>query len=178
MIWELPDQLSFEILNDLEWRPGPLEYFEMSDVGLVRRPHDLPHLKGMMRPGLLYSPELKGDVATRYRLHKLGEKRPIYLVPRHVFLNVFGKMLNEGVENVDYVVKMRAIVIEFNARNFRQDKRISYECKEEEGMLPMRKCATCGKKTRSYRCDACWAKIKAQSTSCEEPGAEYRIGRR
>ena len=177
-MWELPDQLSFEILDDLEWRPGPLEYFELSNVGLVRRPHQLPHLKGMMRPGLLYSPEPKGNYATRYRLHNLGEKRPIYLVPREVFTSIFGGIQNSGVEDVNYVVQMRALVIEFNARHFRQDKRLAYEHNEEDGMLPMRKCATCGKKTRSYRCDACWAKIRAGSTSCDEPTKEYTLGRR
>lgn len=48
----------------------------------------------------------------------------------------------------------------------------------EEGMAPLRKCATCGRKTRDYRCPECWAKIKAASTSCDEPSAEYKLGRR
>lgn len=51
---------------------------------------------------------------------------------------------------------------------------------EEDGMLPVRVCATpgCGKRTRNYRCDACWIRIKAESTSCDEPIAEYSFGRR
>lgn len=175
---DLPEILTPELLDEQEWRPGPLEHFEICELGFVRRPADLGSRKGVMQPGTIYTPEPRGRTVTRYRLHLIGSKKPIYLPPAEALESVFGRFENEALLDVAYVKEMRALALEFNARHFRQEKRLAYQDAEEDGMLPMRRCATCGKKTRSYRCEACWAKIRAKSTSCDEPGAEYRLGRR
>ena len=178
MNWELPDVLTEDFLEEQEWRPGPLDYFEICELGLVRRPLSLPMRRGVMQPGSLYTPEPRGISTTRYRLHKAGERVPTYIQPGDAIMQVFGRFQNKNLLDVPYVKWMRAIALEFNAKHFKKDKRLSYENSEEAGMIPMRRCATCGKKTRSYRCDACWAKIRAKSTSCDEPTDEYILGRR
>lgn len=178
MEWEIPDTLTFEFLDEQEWRPGPLDHFEICELGLVRRPLSLGTRKGVMYPGTLYTPEPRGRTTTRYRLHLIGNRRPIYIPPEEALTKAFGVFRNHNLKNVAYVLNMRAIALGFNAKYFKQEKRLAYQDAEEEGMLPMRRCATCGKKTRSYRCEACWTKIRAGETSCDEPNAEYRLGRR
>ncbi len=178
MDWELPETLTFEFLNDLEWKPGPLENYEVCELGLVRRPSSIQYNKGVMQPGFMYAPEMRGPRIVRYRLHKLGSKHPIYMSAEEVMTGVFGRFANRNINKPTYVAEMRAIVIEFNERHFIQDKRKVYADKCEVGMAPLRFCATCGKQTRNYRCDACWAKIRSGSTSCEDPFSEYRLGRR
>lgn len=177
MDWSMPEVITTEFLSELSWKPGPLELFEICELGLVRRPLELPVRRGAMQPGCLYTPEPRGASTTRYRLHRPGERAPTYLIPRDVMVQVFGRYLNTLLEDVEYVKEMRATALEYNFQNFRQDKRLAYQHAEEDGMIPMRRCATCGKKTRSYRCEACWAKIRSKETSCDEPTKEYRIGR-
>lgn len=178
MDWELPDMLTFDFLNELAWKPGPLDNYEVCELGFVRRPSSLPVHKGVMQPGFLYAPEMRGPVAVRYRLHNLGSKRPVYLPPEEVMKAVFKKFRNKSLNTPGYVLKVRELIVAFNEQHFIQDKRRVYAEKYEPGMIPMRCCATCGKQTRSYRCDACWAKIKATSTACDEPTSEYSFGRR
>lgn len=178
MDWELPDTLTFDFLNELAWKPGPLDNYEVCELGLVRRPSSLPVHKGVMQPGFLYAPEMRGPTAVRYRLHNLGSKRPIYIPPEQVMKDTFGRFKNKNLGKFEFVKALRVLVIEFNERHFIQDKRRVYAEKYEPGMIPLRCCATCGKQTRSYRCDACWAKIKAASTSADEPTSEYSFGRR
>ena len=178
MDWELPESLTFEFLNDLEWKPGPLENYEICELGLVRRPSSVPMRRGVMQPGYLYAPEIRGPRAIRYRLHKLGSKHPIYFLPGDAIKEVFGRFLNKKLHNMDYIISLRALVVEFNERHYIQDRRKVYADKCEPGMMPMRFCASCGKQTRNYRCEACWARIKALSTGCDEPIKEYGFGRR
>lgn len=177
MVLDLPETLTFDFLDEQEWRPGPLEHFELCELGFARRPKDLTSKKGIMQPGTLYAPEPRGRRVTLYRLHIIGNKKPIYLSPQEAMESTFGRFLDRRLLDVNYVRLMRSLALEFNARHFRREKRLAYQDTECEGMLPMRRCATCGKKTRSYRCDACWTKIRAQATSCDEPATEYRLGR-
>lgn len=88
---------------------------------------------------------------------------------------VFGKVRNKNLLNGIYVTRMKALVLEYNLR-FIEIPRSETDI-QEAGMKPLRKCTTCGKPTRDYRCSACWVKIRAASTSCDEPASEYRIVR-
>lgn len=176
MDFELPEKITFEFLGAQKWIPGPLDYFEICEWGLVRRPLSLDVTKGLMRPGFLYGPENKSGFVIKYRLHKIGNKKPNYFSPKEIMEQCFGRLLNENLASLEYVVQLRSLVTEFNNRVFRPERKSPVD--EEAGTIPMRFCATCGKPTRDYRCEACWTKIRAAGTACDEPTAEYRIGRR
>lgn len=181
MDWDLPEKLDRKFVDTQIWQPGPLEFYEVCELGLVRRPLSTPYCKGAMQPGYLYSPEVRSGNYIRYRLHKLGEKRPIYYEPYSVMMEAFRMFRNEGLKDSEYVAELRVLVVEFNKNYFSTGFKNHRGEKTEEfgpGAIPMRKCTTCGKPTRNYRCEACWVRIKAGTTSCDEPGAEYRLGRR
>lgn len=176
MSWELPERITIEFLAEQKWIPGPMDYFEICELGLVRRPLSLDVTKGLMRPGFLYGPENKSGFVIKYRLHKIGNKKPNYFSPQEIMEQCFGRLLNTNLTNLEYAIALRALVTEFNNRVFRPERKNNLE--EELGTLPVRFCATCGKPTRDYRCSACWLKIRANNTSCDEPSSEYKVGGR
>lgn len=172
-MFELPEKITKEFLDDLEWRPGPLDTYEISELGLVRRPESVD-IRGVF-PGFLYSPNLAIRRGPHYRLNPGGDKAPLYLTPSVVLTKVFGQFLNRNLLKNDYAHKMKGLIIEYNQLNFREKRRLPYEQAEENGMIKMRRCCDCGAKTRNYRCDACWVVIRSRATSDDEPSAEYKI---
>ena len=176
MDFELPEKITIEFLMEQKWVSGPLEYFEICELGLVRRPLSMEVTRGLMQPGFLYGPENKSGFIIKYRLHKLGNKKPNYYSPKEIMEKCFGRFLNTKLDDLKYVIQLRILLTEFNSRVFRPERKSPVD--EEAGTIPMRFCATCGKPTRDYRCEACWTKIRAAGTACDEPTAEYRIGRR
>lgn len=172
-MFELPEKITPEFLDDLEWKPGPLPTYEITELGLVRRPQDVD-IRGVF-PGFLYSPNLAIRRGPHYRLNPGGDKASVYLSPSVVMNNVFGKFRNKLLLRNDYAHQMKTLIIEYNQLHFREKRRLPYEQAEENGMIKMRRCCDCGAKTRNYRCDACWVVIRARATSCDEPSAEYKI---
>lgn len=172
MDFTLPEKLTDDFLNEQDWMPGPIEGFEICELGLVRRPLDLPARE---RPGYLHSPEMKGLAASRYRLGVQGSRNSVYMTPKVAMLGVFGRIENKSLSNAGYSREMKALVNEYNERRYgRETQRKSRDCGDENGEKK-RKCTTCGRPTNNYRCDACWAKIKSQATGCDDPGCEYKI---
>lgn len=176
MEWELPEELTRSILDEFCWLEGLLEGYEICEVGLVRRPK-------MMRsngvpPGYLYSPNINVRKEPCYRLNIYGSKSVLYIKPVEILTKLFGEFTNSGLLSNEYARQMKSLVVEYNERNFRSQNRKEYSDREEDGMLKMRVCHDCGKKTRNFRCDSCWAIVKARSTSCDEPISEYGFGRK
>ena len=173
-MFELPDRITKEFLDDLKWKPGPLPTYEITELGLVRRPQDVD-IRGVF-PGFLYSPNLAIKRGPHYRLNPGGEKSAVYLTPSIVITNVFGRFRNKSLLKNEYAHQMKSLVLEYNAKHFKDKRRLPYEQAEENGMIKMRRCHDCGAKTRNYRCDACWTVVKSRVTSCDEPIKEYRVG--
>lgn len=175
MNWDLPSEFTPDFMSDLVWSPGPMAGFEVSEYGIIRRPLAVLNPGRSMRPGFLYPPEVRGRTWIRYRLIDPKQCKPVYLKIEEVMIPVFGKVRNKNLLNGIYVTRMKALVLEYNLR-FIEIPRSETDI-QEAGMKPLRKCTTCGKPTRDYRCSACWVKIRAASTSCDEPASEYRIVR-
>lgn len=174
-MFSLPEKISQDFLDDLEWRPGPLETYEITEIGLVRRAFDVD-IRGVF-PGFLYSPNISSRRLPHYRLNPGSDKAAVYLVPSMVIQAAFGKFRNSDLTKNDYARQMKMLVVEFNQLNFRAKRRIPYELAEESGMIKSRRCCDCGAKTRNYRCESCWVIVRSRTTSCDEPTKEYRLGR-
>ena len=177
MEWDLPETLLYGYLDTLDWLPGPLDGFEICELGLVRRPPLMPKLKGEIRPGYLSSPECRTEKMIRYRLNSTGFRNCTYIKPVDAMTEVFGKFRNKNLLILSYVKAMKGLVAEYNVATFRTPVRKTENEKVESGMMQMRRCTTCGKKTRDYRCSACWAKIKNGVTSCDDVAEEHRVMR-
>lgn len=174
-MFDLPEIITKEFLDELEWRPGPLPMYEITELGLVRRPAGVD-IRGVF-PGFLYSPNIAMKRGPHYRLNPGSDKAAVYLTPSIVIIEAFGKFRNKNLLKNEYAHIMKALILEYNQLNFREKRRLSYGQSEETGMIKMRKCRDCGVKTRNYRCDACWTIIRSKSTSCDEPMKEYGFGR-
>ena len=66
-MFELPDRITKEFLDNLEWRPGPLDTYEITEIGLLRR-QDNVDIRGVY-PGFLYSTNIAMRRAPHYRLN-------------------------------------------------------------------------------------------------------------
>ena len=172
-MFELPDRITKDFLDDLEWRPGPLDTYEISEIGLVKRPDNVD-IRGVF-PGFLYSPNLGIRRGPHYRLNPGGDRAAVYLTPATVIKAAFGVFRNKNLTKNTYAHQMKSLILEYNQLHFREKRRLPYEQAEENGMIKMRRCCDCGAKTRNYRCDACWVVIRSRATSCDEPSKEYRI---
>lgn len=172
-MFELPDRITKDYLDDLEWRPGPLDIYEISEIGIVKRPDNVD-IRGVF-PGFLYSPNIGMRRGPHYRLNPGGDRDAVYLTPSIVIKDAFGVFRNKNLTKNVYAHQLKTLVIEYNHLHFREKRRLPYEKAEENGMIKMRRCCDCGAKTRNYRCDACWAIVRSKSTSCDEPSNEYRV---
>lgn len=175
MTWNLPSEFTQEFTSSLVWVPGPMFGFEVSEFGLIRRPLDVKNPGRSMRPGFLYPPEVRGQSWIRYRLIDPENNRSIYLKIEDVIVPAFGKLRNKNLFNGNYVARMKSMAIEYNTRFIKPKRQgIDYI---EFGVGALRRCTTCGAPTKNYRCEACWIKIRATTTSCDEPNSEYRVAR-
>lgn len=65
---------------------------------------------------------------------------------------IFGRFRNKNLLVLNYVKTMKGLVAEYNVATFKAPVRKTENEKVESGMMQMRRCTTCGKKTRDYRC--------------------------
>ena len=172
-MFDLPEKITKEFLDELEWREGPFPTYEISEMGLVRRPHGV-YTRGIF-PGFLYSPNLSIRRGPHYRLNPGANKSSVYLSPVIVMTEVFGEFRNKLLRNSEYVHSMKKRIVDYNSVTFREKKPFKHQREVESGVTPARRCCDCGAKTRNYRCDACWVVVRAKASGCDEPLAEFRI---
>ena len=174
MPWDHPEKYTHEFLDSLEWKVAPVPGYEVSEYGVIRRPLDYVS-RGNPRPGTLYGTRLHSRGKGYYVLiprDKYGSEGTHY-TPEELMLAVFGKFRNKQLTEYLYCARMNALIAAFNAGLNEEKVRKTHGEQERDGMMPMRKCCDCGRKTRNYRCDACWTVIRAGVTSCDHPDDEY-----
>ena len=174
MPWEHPEKYTYEFLESHEWKEAPVPGYEVCEYGIVRRPLDLVS-RGNPRPGTLYGTRLHSKGKGYYVLIPKGNSgsEGIKYKPPELMEAVFGKFRNTNLLNYAYCARMNALISAFNAGMFEDKIRRTHGEQELANMMPMRKCHDCGKKTRNFRCDACWTAIRAKVTSCDHPDDEY-----
>lgn len=173
MAWVLPQFLTEEFLDDMEWKEAPVENYELCELGLLRRPK-LIRQRGIY-PGMLYGPRLNSRGIGSYVLIPPGVhgSQGTRFLPEELMKSVFGKFRNKNLNVYPYCAKLNSLIVAYNAITFQRPTRKEAHEKEGAGMLPMRKCHDCKRPTRSYRCDACWTVVKAGVTACDHPDEEY-----
>jgi len=174
-MWQLPESLTDEVMREWLWRPTPVFGYELCEQGLLRRPLDY-NVKGT-KAGMLYGSRLNTRGIGYYALVPKGSygSTCVRYKPEELMTEVFGAFRNRNLNVYTYCVRLNALIQAYNAHTFKlpADRR-NMAHREEAGMSKLRKCHDCGRKTRNYRCDACWRVVLSRTTSCDHPDDEYK----
>ena len=173
---EIPDVLTKEFVDNLEWRRGRTGEYDVCEIGLVRRPVDRK-IKNI-QPGRLAAPSTgsKGGKPL-WKLIPIGEKLQVYVNIREELLAVFGRYIDRRLDDNEHARTLIKKVKLYNATYINKTNGSGNGKSVDYPAPKMRKCATCGKPTVDYRCESCWMKIRLRSSGIDQPSKEYSVFR-